>query len=76
MAERTPTLKKPAEATPLCMAMRPKDAAKALGIGERLSWSETNASEIPHFKLGNATLYPVEALREWLRQESAKRARR
>ena len=76
MAKQNPTPQKPTEPAPLCLALRPKDAAKALGIGERLLWSKTNAGEIPHFKLGNATLYPVEALREWLRQEAAKRARR
>lgn len=59
-----------------CLALRPKEAAKALGIGERLLWSKTNAGEIPHIKLGTATLYPIDALREWLHQESEKRARR
>ena len=76
MAEQNPTPKKPTEPAPLCLALRPKDAAKALGIGERLLWSKTNAGEIPHIKLGSATLYPIDALREWLRQESAKRVRR
>ena len=76
LVEQNLTLKKLTERAPLCLALRPKDAATALGVGERLLWSKTNAGEIPHLKLGNATLHQVEALREWLRQESAKRARR
>lgn len=48
------------------MALRPKDAAKALSIGERKLWELTNRSEIPHFRLGKAILYPVDALRDWM----------
>ena len=48
------------------LSLRPRDAAKALGIGERLLWSKTNAGEIPHLRIGKAVLYPVDALREWL----------
>ena len=55
------------------LALRPKDAAKALGIGERLLWSLTNRNEIPHFKLGSATLYSVDALRQWMAEQATKR---
>jgi excisionase family DNA binding protein len=57
------------------LALRPKDAAKALGIGARLLWSLTNQGVIPHIKLGRATLYPTDLLRAWL-AEQAKGARR
>ena len=30
------------------LALRPRDAARALGISERLLWTKTNAHEIPH----------------------------
>lgn len=49
-----------------CLALRPKDAARALGIGERLLWSKTNIGEIPHVRIGRAVVYPVELLREYL----------
>jgi len=52
------------------LALRPKDAAKALGIGERLLWSKTAAGEIPHFRIGRAVLYPIEKLRDWLAEQS------
>lgn len=48
------------------LALRPRQAAKALGIGERLLWSLTNRGEIPHLRLGRTIVYPVDRLRVWL----------
>ena len=56
------------------LALRPKDAAKALGIGPRLLWSMTNRGEIPHIKLGKAVLYPVAVLERWLADRAVKGA--
>ena len=67
-----PTLNATAQAP---MALRPKDAAKTLGIGRRLLWSLTNRGEIPHVRLGRAIVYPRAALEEWL-MERAKRGGR
>lgn len=53
------------------LAMRPKDAAKALGIGTRLLWSLTNQGLIPHVRLGRAVIYPVELLQGWLAEQAA-----
>jgi hypothetical protein len=58
-----------------CLALRPRDAAKALGIGQRLLWSLTNCNEIPHVRLGKAVLYPVDLLRDFLAEKAAKGAR-
>ncbi|MGB0714684.1 MAG: helix-turn-helix domain-containing protein [Phycisphaerae bacterium] len=52
--------------SPPVLALRPKEAAQALGISDRLLWTKTNCGEIPHIKIGRATLYPVDALRHWL----------
>lgn len=52
------------------LALRPRAAAKALGIGERLLWSMTNRGEIPHLKLGKAVLYPVLELERWLSERA------
>ena len=52
------------------LALRPKDAAKALGIGERLLWSKTNAGEIPCVRIGRAVVYPMDLLREYLRGQA------
>ncbi len=49
-----------------CLAMRPRKAAKALGISERLLWEHTERGVIPHIRLGKAILYPVASLRRWL----------
>lgn len=51
---------------PLQLALRRKEAARALGISERLLWSKTVAGEVPHVRLGRAVIYPVDCLREWL----------
>lgn len=59
----------------ISLALRTKQAAKALGISERLLWELTNRGEIPHVKVGRATLYPVEALKQWLLAEAARNAK-
>jgi excisionase family DNA binding protein len=48
------------------LALRPKEAAKALGIGTRLLWEMTNRGEIPCVRIGRCVTYPVDLLREWL----------
>lgn len=54
----------------LRLALRPREAAKALGIGERLLWSLTDAGQIPHLRLGRAVVYPVDTLRQWLTEQA------
>ncbi|MHC4071463.1 MAG: helix-turn-helix domain-containing protein [Planctomycetota bacterium] len=53
-----------------CLAMRPREAAKALGISERLLWEWTDKGVVPHVRLGKAILYPVDSLREWLQRQA------
>ena len=53
------------------LALRPREAAKALGIGERLLSDLTKRGEIPHLRLGNKCIvYPVDALRVWLDEQA------
>ncbi len=52
------------------LAIRPKQAAAAIGIGERKLWELTNRGAIPYLKVGTATLYPVDLLAAWLRQQA------
>ena len=59
-----------AETETPCLAMRPREAAKALGISERLLWEWTSRGLVPHIRLGKAVLYPVDSLREWLQREA------
>lgn len=58
---------------PICV--RPREAAKLLGISQRLLWELTQPrGPIPCVKLGKSrrapVLYAVEELRRWARQQS------
>lgn len=53
------------------LSLRPKDAARVLGIGQRLLWELTKLGRIPHVRLGRCVVYPVAALTEWLKSRSA-----
>ena len=52
------------------LALRPRDAAAALGISERLlqDWAKTHG--LPCIRLGQVVLYPVDEVREWLRAQT------
>jgi excisionase family DNA binding protein len=52
------------------LALRPREAAKALGVSERSLWEWTHRGDIPHVRVGRTILYPVDALRDWLRQHA------
>jgi excisionase family DNA binding protein len=60
------------------LALRPREAAKALGISPRLLWQLTHDGQIPCVRVGTskrrAVLYPTSELQAWLSRqaESAK----
>ena len=54
---------------PLKLALRPREAARALGLSSRKLWSMTASGEVPHVRLGRAILYPIDSLREWLARQ-------
>lgn len=59
------------------LAMRPRDAAKALGISPRLLWQLTKDGHVPCVRVGSGrrrtVLYPLAELQAWLtRQAEAK----
>lgn len=55
------------------LALRPKDAAHALGIGQRKLWDLTAPrGPIPCARVGVCVVYPVESLRAWLASEATK----
>jgi len=56
------------------LSLRPVDAAKALGISERLLWSWTREQWVPHVRIGNVVLYPVEELNRWLNERTMRAA--
>lgn len=57
------------------LALRPRQAATALGISPRLLWQLTKEGQIPCVRVGSGTrkavLYPTHALREWLERSTA-----
>jgi excisionase family DNA binding protein len=53
-----------------CLALRPREAAKALGISERTLWEWTKNGSVPHFRRGKTILYPVGRLRRWLDEQA------
>jgi hypothetical protein len=57
---------KPTKDLPLPLAMRPKVAARAIGVCERTLWSLTQRGEIPHARIGSAVIYPTAAVMKWL----------
>jgi excisionase family DNA binding protein len=61
MTNRTVTL-------PNRLALRPKEAAEALGLSERKL--RELLPELPTVRRGNVVLIPVEPLRKWLCEES------
>ena len=50
------------------LALRPAEAAVALGISERKL--RELLPELPHLRRGGVVLVPVDSLREWLRAEA------
>ena len=56
------------------LALRPREAAKALGISARYLWQLTKDGRIPCVRVGGGkrktVLYPVAELRAWLTQQA------
>lgn len=58
------------------LSLRPREAARALGIGQRKLWELTNRNEIPHLRLDKTILYPVDELRRWLAERAGAKGKR
>lgn len=52
------------------LALRAKQAARAIGISERLLWRLTAAGNVPHVRMGRVVVYPVRDLEGWLSQRA------
>ena len=53
------------------LALRPREAAKALGISERMLWSLTAPrGTVPAVRIGTCVLYPVSGLQAWLDRQA------
>ena len=58
------------------LALRPRDAAKLLGISPRLLWQWTKDGRIPSVKINRAVLYRRASLEEFLASQETKGATR
>lgn len=58
---------------PELLALRPREAAYALGISQRHLWQLTKDGQIPSVRVGNGrrktVLYPMAQLQAWLAQQ-------
>lgn len=52
------------------LGLRPREAAKAIGISERSLWTLTKAGRVPHLRIGRSLIYPLEQLRKWLADQA------
>jgi excisionase family DNA binding protein len=59
---------------PSPLALRPREAAKALGISPRLLWQLTKDGHVPCVRIGNGkrrtVLYPLADLQNWLTRQA------
>jgi excisionase family DNA binding protein len=59
------------------LALRPREAAKALGISPRLLWQLTKDGHVPCVRIGSGkrrtVLYPLADLQAWLTRQAATR---
>jgi excisionase family DNA binding protein len=64
-----------ADNTPKPLALRPREAAKALNISPRLLWQLTKDKHIPCVRVGTGkrktVLYPADLLQAWLRDRTS-----
>ena len=58
------------------LALRPREAAKALSISARLLWQLTKDGQVPCVRVGSGkrqtVLYPLADLQAWLSAKAAK----
>ena len=52
------------------LALRLREAARALSVSERTLWEWTQHGDVPHVRRGKTVLYPVDALRRWLDEQA------
>jgi len=69
-----PFLVKPTEPQTPSLALRPRDAARAMGISERTLWAWAHSADdpVPHFRIGRVILFPTNSLKKWLAKQVEK----
>lgn len=52
------------------LALRPREAAAAIGVSERTLSTWTKEGDVPHFKRNGTVVYPVAQLIAWLAEQA------
>ncbi|MBY0587250.1 helix-turn-helix domain-containing protein [bacterium] len=60
----------PMSQAPTALAIRPREAAKMLGVSERTLFTWTRDGIIPAAKIGRTVLYSVDHLRAWIDKQA------
>ena len=47
-----------------------RDAAKALSVCEKTLWTLTQQGAIPVVRIGRAVRYPLDGLKQWIKEQS------
>jgi excisionase family DNA binding protein len=69
-----PTAQQPLRLTDR-LALRPKEAAEALGVSERTIRTWMKDEELPHFRLNGVVLIQRSTLQEWMQERETCTAR-
>jgi excisionase family DNA binding protein len=62
---------KPNDIDPLLLS--PRQASRALAVGERTLWSLTKSGAIPHIRIGKLVRYSVDSLKKYIEQAGEKK---
>lgn len=54
------------------LLLKPREAAKALGIGPRTLWTLTNSGEIACIRIGRSVRYAMADLQAWIEKKRAR----
>ena len=60
---------------PTRLALRARDAARAIGVSPRLLWTLTKQKLIPHVRIGRVIVYPVSELQRWLAEQAGRESK-
>jgi excisionase family DNA binding protein len=54
----------------LPLALKPKQAAKLIGVGTNAIYTLCHRADFPAIKVGSGYIIPTDALRNWLQKQS------
>ena len=61
------------DAPVLQLTLRAKEVARALSLSDHKVSKLTTRNRLPHFHVGKAVLYPVDEIRQWIKDQTKKK---